>query len=113
MKDETRYNPGDVFLKATIESKKSSFAKLARLISNGGAWVTSYPGLSYLSFDALESSTVPAQLRALGYDPIDEGEGERILPAGITERFVTEGSTVMQVRHHAGITRVRKFSFDL
>jgi hypothetical protein len=127
MKDQTKFTPGEQFeVQAKIDTRKSSFGKLARLMQSAGtAWVTSYPGLSYMTFDALDGSQVPAQLRALGYDVVDEGEGERILPAGITERFarrangelepLTEGSTkpIAEVRHHAGIVRVRKFVFDL
>jgi hypothetical protein len=99
--------------KTQVESRKSSFGKLARLIHNGGGWVTSYPGLSYMTFDALDGSQVPQQLRDLGYDPVDEGPGERILPSGITERYLIEGSSVPVVRHHAGITKVKKWVLDL
>jgi hypothetical protein len=68
---------------------------------------------------------VPAQLRSLGYDVIAEGDGERILPAGITEHFVrradgeleplTEHSTkpVAETRRHAGITAVKRWVLDL
>lgn len=115
MKDETKHVPGLQFeVLAKIDSRKSSFGKLARLIENSGtAWTTSYPGQPWLAFDALESSTVPAQVRALGYDPVCEGDGERILPVGITERYLIEGSTVMQVRHHAGVTAVKRWVLDL
>jgi hypothetical protein len=53
------------------------------------------------------------------------GEGERILPFGIVEKFVrgddgtmqplTEGSTrpIAEVRTHAGIAKVRRFSFGI
>ena len=114
--------------KSKIDSRKSSFGKLARLIHNGGGWVTSYPGLSYMTFDALPDSTVPQQLRDLDrkkpYIVVDEGEGERILACGITERFtrgatgelepLVEGSTkpIAETRTHAGITRVKRYTFD-
>jgi hypothetical protein len=63
--------------------------------------------------------------RKLGYEPVpaDSPEGERILPGTITEALtltssgafepLTEGSTtaVAQVRHHAGIARVLRYTF--
>ena len=64
-------------------------------------------------------------LRKLGYHLHKVGEGERILAAGIIERFVTgadgarvpltEGSTlpVAEVRSHTGIVRIRRYAFDL
>jgi hypothetical protein len=115
MKDETKHFPGDQFeVQAKIDTRKSSFGKLARLMMNAGtAWPTSYPGQSFMAFDCLPDSTVPARLKALDYDPVYEGDGERILPHGITERYLIEGSTAVQVRHHAGVTSVRKFVFDL
>jgi hypothetical protein len=126
-KDETRFFPGEQFeTKPKIDARKSSFGKISRLLQNSGtAWPTSYPGQPFLAFDCLPDSTAPAQLRALGYDPVCEGTGERILACGLTERFVRgatgelepliEGSTkpVAETRHHAGITRVRRFVFDL
>jgi hypothetical protein len=99
--------------KTQVESRKSTFGKLARLIGNGGAWVTSYPGLPWLTFDALPDSTVPKQLRDLGYDVVDEGAGERILSGAVVEHFLIEGSTAVQVRHHAGITPIKRWVFDL
>jgi hypothetical protein len=107
-----------------VDTRKSSFAKLCRLIQHGGGFVTSYPGLPYVSFDALPDSSVPQKLRDLGYAPIDEGETERIVACGITERLTrtssgalepaTEGSTKpIELRHHVGICKVRRYTFDL
>jgi hypothetical protein len=68
---------------------------------------------------------LPGDLRKLGYHLDMVGEGERILAAGIIERFVTgvdgapepltEGSTrpVAEVRQRAGIVRVERWAFDL
>ena len=122
-----KFFPGEQFeAKTKIDSRKSSFGKLARLIQNSGtAWVTSYPGLPWMTFDALDGSDVPARLRVLGYDPINEGEGERILVAGITEHFVrdadgqlsplTEASTkpIAETRLHAGIVKVKRYVFEM
>jgi hypothetical protein len=64
-------------------------------------------------------------LRQLGYELREIGEGERILPAAIVERFaensdgtlgvLTEGSTqpVTAIVHHAGITKVKRYAFTL
>jgi hypothetical protein len=68
---------------------------------------------------------LPDDLRALGYDVREVGDGERILAHRIIERFVrradgeleplTEGSTkpVAEVRTHAGIVRVKRYGFDM
>jgi hypothetical protein len=73
----------------------------------------------------LPSSMLPADLRELGYYVRDVGEGERILANAIVEKLtmtscgvfevMTEGSTkaVAQVRHHAGIARVLRYSLPL
>lgn len=87
--------------------------------------MTSYPGLSYMTFDTLPDSAVPQQLRDLRYDVVEDGEGERILPAGITERFardadgqlspITQESTraVAETRLHAGINTVKRYAFEM
>jgi hypothetical protein len=44
-------------------------------------------------------STLPGDLRAMGYDVTEIGEGERILPAAIIERFgMRAGCAAHQVR---------------
>jgi hypothetical protein len=67
-------------------------------------------------------SALPDDLRGARYVLEADGEGERILPMAIIEQFsrntggelmpITAGSTVAvaEVRHHAGITRVQRFS---
>jgi len=37
------------------------------------------------------------------------GATERILPHAITERFLTGGSIIEQIRHHAGIVTVERY----
>jgi hypothetical protein len=39
-------------------------------------------------FECLPGSIVPRDLRAIGYEVLDDGEGERILPSAIVEKFV-------------------------
>jgi hypothetical protein len=70
--------------------------------------------------ECLPGSTLPDELRQLGYDVRDLGDGERILAAAIVERFtlsadgefepLVEGSTkpVAQTRRHAGIVKVKR-----
>jgi hypothetical protein len=50
-------------------------------------------------------SNLPDDLQGLGHDVIETGDGERILPAGITAMVITEGSTVPIAVTHAGIAR--------
>jgi hypothetical protein len=110
---------------AKIDARKRQFERLNDLAQRASAWLTSVCGATTVTFDALPSSPFAEDLRDLGYEVQDEGPGERILPAGIEEKFarradgelelITEGSTatVVTVRHHAGITRVLRFSFDI
>jgi hypothetical protein len=72
-------------------------------------------------FEALPGWPLPTELAKLAMSCAENGQGERILPAGIVERFVqntdgtrsplTEGSTkpVAAVVHHAGITKVKRY----
>ena len=78
-----------------------------------------------VTVEALPDSSVPDDLRALGYDVREDGETERILPHQIVERFtrradgelepVTSGSTkaIAETRTHAGIVRVKRYAFDM
>jgi hypothetical protein len=45
----------------------------------------------------------------LGYIVVKMGATERILPHAITERFLTGGSIIEQIRHHAGIVTVERY----
>jgi hypothetical protein len=75
--------------------------------------------------ECLPGSSLPDDLCGLGYDLVETGEGERILPVAITEKLaqsddgwlgpVTAGSTrpgVMVVRH-AGIARADRYAFPI
>jgi hypothetical protein len=73
----------------------------------------------------LPGSTLPDELRQLGYDVRDLGDGERILAAAIVERFtltadgefepLVEGSTkpIASTVTHAGIVKVKRFVFEM
>jgi hypothetical protein len=73
----------------------------------------------------LPGSMLPNDMRQLGYDAREIGEGRRILANAITQKLtltscgifeeMTEGSTkaVAEVRTHAGIARVVRYGFNL
>jgi hypothetical protein len=45
------------------------------------------PGDIVITIECLPGSSLPVELQAQGYDPIATGDGERILPSAIIERF--------------------------
>ena len=67
----------------------------------------------------------PHDVRTLAYDITEIGEGERILPAAIVEKFATradgefealvEGSTkpVALTQSHSGICKVKRYGFGM
>jgi hypothetical protein len=113
--DESRFFPGRQFEASKIESRKQKFDQINRFITARGGWVVSVPRDSEVRFETLPGSKLvrDVQDQFPEYEIFPDGTGEKILPAGITETYLTEGSTVPQVRHHAGITRVLRFAFDL
>jgi hypothetical protein len=108
-----------------IDEAKEKFAAINAYITERGGWLVSLPGDPAVRMECRPDSALPNDLRALGYDVREIGLGERILPHQIIERFVrradgglsplTEGSTatVVETRSHAGITRVKRYGFDL
>jgi hypothetical protein len=110
---------------AEIVSCKELFDKINRYVTAHGGWITSIPGAAEVSMETLPDSTLPDELRTLGYDVTEIGEGQRILPHTITQRLtltssgafelLTEGSTkpVAEIRTHAGIARVMRFALSL
>jgi hypothetical protein len=106
-------NSSDFYLPGEIETRKGTFDKLLVFIQSRNGFVTSIPGAEQVDFDCLPTSTLPAELYDLGYDPEPAGEGERILPTAIVETFITEGSTVPRRVTHAGITKVKRYTFML
>jgi hypothetical protein len=120
MKRDDRYLPG-----RQVTDRKQRFDAVNKFVTAGNGWVTSIRGAPEVMFECLPGSTLPAELRELGYDVREIGEGERIRPTAIVERFVrnadgtlaplTEGSTkpVTAILHHAGITKVKRYAFTL
>jgi hypothetical protein len=90
---------------------------------SGAAWLAFRR--SEVTMECVPASTLPEELEKLGYDVIEIGEGEHILPAAITQQFVigadgaleplTEGSTrpIASTVTHAGIVRARRCAFDM
>jgi hypothetical protein len=78
-----------------------------------------------VTVECLTDSNLPNDLRALGYDVIAVGDGERVLAHQIVERFtrradgelepLTEGSAkpLAETRTHAGIVRVKRLAFEM
>jgi hypothetical protein len=108
MTDERSYIPGQIGL-----DLKQEFAKILRFVQSRNGFVTSVSGADTVSVETLPGSPLPDELRELGYRLQPDGEGERILPAAITEFVLLEGSTVPVVMRHAGITRVERYRFSL
>ena len=105
--------------------RTANFRALNEFISSRYGWITSIPGAVAVTLECLPGSTLPDELRKAGYDIIEIGEGERILPAVIVERFtaradgelepLVEGSTksVGLTVTHAGIVPVKRYVFDM
>ncbi len=118
MADETVYKP-------TVLEKRSEaerFTAMNDWVTHRNGRIVSSPGAALMRVEALEGSSLPAELEAAGYEPEYVEDRERLLTAGIVEKFhqnakgelvaATEGSTKPVIeRTHAGIARVRVFEF--
>jgi hypothetical protein len=93
------------------DEAKAKFAALNEFIHARGGWVTSVPGAIEVTVECLPNSALQDDLRALGHDVREMGDGERILAHRIVERFtrradgelepLTAGSTQPMPRPHA------------
>jgi hypothetical protein len=106
-------NSSDFYLPGEIETRKDRFDKLLKFVTARHGWIVSVPGAEEIAVECLPTSTLPAELYDAGYDPEPAGEGERILPTAIVETFITEGSTVPRRVTHAGICKVKRYTFLL
>jgi hypothetical protein len=107
------------------DDRKTRFAGLNQFVTARHGWLTSIPGESEVTMETLEGSSLPDELKRLGYDVRETGEGQRILPHAIVQCFVTcsdgefeplvEGSSkpVASTVTHAGIVRVLRFAFGM
>jgi hypothetical protein len=112
-------------LNPEVKDRKARFAELNEFVRSRNGWLTSVPGEVEVEMQCLPGSTLPGELRGLGYDVTETGEIERILPTAIVQKFIagidgtlellTEGSTrpISTVVSHAGVVKVRRCSFEL
>jgi hypothetical protein len=70
-------------------------------------------GAPDVRLEVLPSSTLPSELAELGYKLEAQPDGQRLLPAAITEAVVLEGPTVPMMVTHAGVVRAQRYSFSL
>jgi hypothetical protein len=103
----------DNYLPGEIETRKDRFDKLLKFVTARHGWITSVAGAEEIAVECLPTSALPDELFDAGYDLEPAGEGERILPTAIVETFITEGSTVPRRVMHAGITKVKRYTFLL
>ena len=97
-----------------LADRKEKFAALLKFVGKRNGWLVSVPGAFNVVMETLPDSTLPAELRELGYDPVLLCDGERILPCGITEHVpLTAGSSITRAVQHAGVVETRKWSFSL
>jgi hypothetical protein len=108
-----------------IDEIKARFAALNEFVTSRHGWITSIPGAIEVTIEVLPGSTLPDDLRGLGHQVHEAGEGERILATAITQQFtltadgefepMTEGSTkpIAETRAHAGICTVKRYAFDM
>jgi hypothetical protein len=121
---QDNYKPGKT---DPVAERKARFDQINQFIMAGGGWVTGIPGGPVVDFEVLEKSAIPLALTQHGYDvrPADPPEGQRLLAAPIVEKLtltssgafepLTDGSTkaVVEIRTHAGIVRVMRYSFTI
>jgi hypothetical protein len=81
------------------------------------------PGAAEVTLETLPGSTLPDELRELGYDVREAGEGQRLMANAIVQKLAltssgafeerAEGSTkpLAQIRTHAGIVKVERYMF--
>jgi hypothetical protein len=74
-------------LRPEVNDRKSRFEDLNDFVTSRNGWITSVPGDVSVTIECLPGSSLPVELRAQGYDPVATGDGERIVPTAIIERF--------------------------
>ena len=97
---------------AKREDRQERFEKLNAYVGRRGGWITSLPGDSNIRIEVLPGNDLPAQLTALGFDVIADGQGERIIPDGLVETISIQGSSRVRTVAHAGICAVDRFKFS-
>jgi hypothetical protein len=93
---------------------REAFVTLNLFVTKHGGWIVSLPGDRMVTLEVLPESSLPADLRARGYQLEEIEGGERIVPAGHVEDVLTERSTKVAFRTaHAAVRRVARFTFQL
>jgi len=77
---------------------------------NSGA-VTSMPNTNPIIFEVRRGSPLPELLAECGYDDIQVGEAERLMP--IAEVLTEQGTTTKITRQHLGPATVARYEFKL
>jgi hypothetical protein len=57
------------------DDRKTRFAGLNQFVTARHGWLTSIPGESEVTMETLEGSSLPDELKRLGYDVRETGEG--------------------------------------
>jgi hypothetical protein len=82
---------------------------LNQYITDNEGWLVSRPELHTLTFQCRLDSTLPELLRSAGYDVVNAGTAERLLPSVIDER--RGGNTI--ATQSVSPCEVAVYSFDL
>jgi hypothetical protein len=118
---DKRYRPGS----EKIADRKDRFEGLLEFVTARNGWLTSVPGAQDVTLECLTESTLPDDIRSLGYHLTELPEGERILHSAIVQKFgsgpdgrletLTTGSTrpVAMTLKHAGIVKVQRYEFEM
>jgi hypothetical protein len=80
------------------------------IAKNSGA-ITSMPNTNPIIFEVRRGSPLPELLAECGYDVIQVGEAERLMP--ITEVLTEQGTTTKITRQHVGPATVAIYEFKL
>jgi hypothetical protein len=73
--------------KPEVKDRKVRFEGLNEFVRARNGWITSIPGAPEATMECLPASTLPDELRKMGYDLTETGDGQRIIPTAITERL--------------------------
>ncbi|WP_316174703.1 MULTISPECIES: hypothetical protein [unclassified Bradyrhizobium] len=118
-----RHVPGAQF--APRKSEAERFAALNRWVTARGGWIVSLPGADPVVVECLPGSFLIDELTEAGYELTPAGEGERIIPGQIVQRFATGASGALEpltaestrpiavTTTHAGIIRVLRFAISV
>jgi len=83
---ERFYKPYGINVEA--QDRKARFAEVNDFVrSRQDGWLTSIPGKRVVTMDVLPGSTIPSELRKMGYALEADGEGQRLIPHAISRAF--------------------------